>query len=143
MARGRKYGMSLTVVPPALLGGRPAPPAELDVVEQRIWKSIVDALPPGWLDAAASEVLTRAVAQAAVAAAQEALLRELRSHSPLEWMQSASWRPRPSMQPVPRRRCIRWACCERPRGLAWSRDGARRQLAQVPRVRPWEEASDG
>jgi len=70
MARGRKSGISLTVVPPALPGERPAPPAELDAAEQRIWNAIVGALPPLWLDAAAQEILTRAVAQAGVCEGQ-------------------------------------------------------------------------
>ena len=77
MARGRKSGVSLTVVPPALPGERPVPAADLDATEQRIWKAIVDALPPVWLDAAAQEILTRAVAQAVVCEGQEARLREL------------------------------------------------------------------
>jgi hypothetical protein len=45
MARGRKSSVSLAVVPPALPGERPAPPAELDAAEARIWTAIVGALP--------------------------------------------------------------------------------------------------
>jgi hypothetical protein len=58
MARGRKSGVSLAVVPPTLPGERPAPPAEPDRTEARIWKEIVGALPPTWLDAA-QQVLAR------------------------------------------------------------------------------------
>src|SRR5215831_1061343 len=78
MARGPKSSISLTVVPPALPGERPAPPVELDDTEARIWKDIVAALPPTWLDAAAQLVLVRAVAQAGVCESLEAKLRELR-----------------------------------------------------------------
>jgi hypothetical protein len=63
-------------VPPALPGERPAPPAELDAVEVGIWRAIVGALPPTWMDAAAHQILTRAVAQAAVCERQEAQLRD-------------------------------------------------------------------
>ena len=39
MARGRKSAISLAVMPPALPGEKPAPPAELDAVEERIWRA--------------------------------------------------------------------------------------------------------
>ena len=78
MARGRKSAVSLAVVPPALPGERPAPPAALDDTEACIWRAIVGALPPAWLDAAAQEVLARAVAQASVCEGMEAQLRERR-----------------------------------------------------------------
>jgi hypothetical protein len=79
MPRGRKSRISLTLVPPALPGERPAPPAELDAVEVGIWRAIVGALPPTWMDAAAQQILTRVVAQAAVCERQEAQLRALRA----------------------------------------------------------------
>jgi hypothetical protein len=60
------------VMPPTLPGERPAPPVELDATEQRIWRAIVDALPPTWLDAAAQQILVRAVAQASVCEGLEA-----------------------------------------------------------------------
>lgn len=83
-ARGRKSGISLTVVPPTLPGERPAPPAEFDTTEERIWRAIVGALPPTWLDAAAQSILTRAVAQAAVCELLEAQLRALRAQDPAD-----------------------------------------------------------
>ena len=140
MARGRKSGVSLAVTPAALPGERPTPPAELDATEDRIWKAIVGALPSTWLDAAAQQVLVRAVAQAAVCEHQEARLRALRAqHHPdvdaigaLAAQHAAAGKSLSHLLGVlratPRARMI-------PRG-------ASRQLAQVPRVRPWE-ASDG
>jgi hypothetical protein len=141
MARGRKSGVSLTVIPPALPGERPAPPAELDAAEQRIWNAIVGALPPTWLDAAAQAILVRAVTQASVCEGQEARLRELRRQvNPdmgalgiLAAEHAASARALVgllgALRATPRTRMA-------PRG-------ASRQLAQVPRVRSWEESSDG
>src|SRR5262249_52984761 len=82
MARGRKSRVSLSVVPPALPGERPAPPAELDDSEASIWRAIVSALPATWLDAAAQQVLVRAVAQASVCEGLEVQLRALRAQDP-------------------------------------------------------------
>src|SRR5215469_4810727 len=112
MARGRKSAISMAVVPPVLPGERPAPPAELDGTEERIWRAIVGALPPTWLDAAAQQILVRAVALAAQHAAAGKSLSHL----------LGVLRATPRARMVPR--------------------GASRQIAQVPRVRPWE-ASDG
>jgi len=65
---------------PALPGrGRPEPPADLDVLEQRIWREVVDALPSHWLDSAGQVILRRLVAQAAVSERQEFRLRQLRA----------------------------------------------------------------
>ena len=44
----------------------------------RIWKETVGALPPTWLDAAARQILVRAVVQAGVCESLEGKLRELR-----------------------------------------------------------------
>lgn len=144
MARGRKSRISLSLVPPALPGERPAPPAELDAAEAGIWRAIVGALPPTWMDAAAQQILLRAVAQASVAATLEAQLRALRAQDPpdvdaigaLAAQHAAAGKSLANLLGVlratPRARVV-------PRG-------ASRQLAQVPRVRPWEateEASDG
>ena len=140
MARGRKSRVSLSVVPPALPGERPAPPAELDDSEASIWRAIVSALPATWLDAAAQQVLVRAVAQASVCEGLEAQLRALRAQDPPDadaigvlMVQHAAASKSFShllgvLRATPRARMV-------PRG-------ASRQLAQVPRVRPWE-ASDG
>ena len=141
MARGRKSSVSLAVVPPALLGERPAPPAELDVAEACIWTAIVGALPRAWLDAAAQEVMARAVAQAGVCEDLEARLRELRRQpdpdldaiANLAAQHAASAKALAHLLGVlratPRSRMV-------PRG-------AGRQMAQVARVRPWEVSSDG
>lgn len=75
----RKSGISLTVVPPTLPGERPVLPPEFDATEKRVWDSINSALPPTWLDAAAQQSLTRAVAQGAVCEGLEAQLRTLRA----------------------------------------------------------------
>jgi hypothetical protein len=78
----RKSGISLTVVPPALPGQRPAAPPELDNAEKRVWEAITSALPPTWFDLAAQQVLIRACAQSAVCERLEAQLRALRSQEP-------------------------------------------------------------
>jgi hypothetical protein len=79
MARGRKSGASLTVLPAVPGQGRPEPPEALDTLEKRIWRDVVDALPPFWLDLAGQLVLRRLVAQAAIAERREVQLRELRA----------------------------------------------------------------
>src|SRR6516225_9042817 len=76
----RKSAASLAVVPRVPGRGRPEPPADLDSIEQRIWREVVDALPGHWLDSAGQLVLRRLVAQAAVSERQEARLRQLRAH---------------------------------------------------------------
>jgi hypothetical protein len=78
----RKSAISLTVVPPALPGQRPAAPPELDDSEKRVWEAITSALPPTWFDLAAQQVLIRACAQSAVCERLEAQLRALRSQEP-------------------------------------------------------------
>jgi hypothetical protein len=77
--RGRKSEASLTVVPLVPGTGRPAPPRGLDQQERRIWKSIVDALPPFWVDLAGQQVLRRAVSLAASLEGWEIELREYRA----------------------------------------------------------------
>jgi hypothetical protein len=66
------------VVPMVPGAGRPSPPAELDALERRTWKDVVDALPVHWIDPAGCIVLCRLVAQAAISERQEARLRMLR-----------------------------------------------------------------
>jgi hypothetical protein len=75
----RKSASSLTIVPLVPGQGRPEPPGELDALEQRLWREVVDALPGHWLDPAGQVVLRRAVAQAAICERQEARLRGLRA----------------------------------------------------------------
>src|SRR5215471_4643118 len=79
MSRGRRSAASLAVVPALPGRGRPEPPADLDVLEQRIWRQVVDALPGHWLDAAGQLILRRLAAQAAASERQEAQLRQLRT----------------------------------------------------------------
>ncbi len=141
MARGRKSSVSLAVVPPALPGERPAPPAEFDAAEARIWTAIVGTLPPAWLDAAAQEILVRVVAQARVCEGLEARLRELRRQADPDADAIATLAAQHAtsakalahllgvLRATPRARMV-------PRG-------AGRQMAQVARVRPWEVSSDG
>jgi phage terminase small subunit len=59
--------------------GRPEPPDDLDELEQRIWRQVVEALPGHWLDTAGQVILRRLVAQAAVSERQELRLRQLRA----------------------------------------------------------------
>jgi hypothetical protein len=70
---------ALAVVPRVPGRGRPEPPPELDPLEARIWREVVDALPGHWLAGAGGVILRRAVAQAAILERQEVRLRELRA----------------------------------------------------------------
>jgi hypothetical protein len=77
----RKSAADLVVVPlPG--GGRPPPPADLDAIEQSIWKAVVDAAPAHAIDPAAQVILKRMVAQAALCERREARLRTLRAERP-------------------------------------------------------------
>lgn len=139
MPRGRKSAISLSLVPPALPGDRPAPPPELDDTEQRIWRSIVEGLPPTWFDTAAQQVLLRAVAQAAICERQEARLRQLRASTDpgavddLAAVHAAAAKALAHLLGVLR---------ATPRARIVPRD-ATRQLARAPRVRPWEATAAG
>src|SRR5215472_18858441 len=75
----RKPAAALSVVPRVPGRGRPEPPPDLDVLEQRIWREVIDALPGHWLDQAGQLVLRRLAAQAAIAERQEMRLRQLRA----------------------------------------------------------------
>ena len=141
MARGPKSGISLALFPPTLPGERPAPPVELDDTEARIWKDIVAALPPTWLDAAAQQVLVRAFAQAGVCESLEAQLRELRRQPDpdMDAIGILAARHAASAKSLSQLLGVLRAT---PRARMLSR-GASRQIAQVARVRPWEASSDG
>ena len=78
--RGRKSEFALQVVPlvPGR-SGRPPPPSELDAIEARIWRAVIDALPAFWIDGAGELVLRRLCAQGAIAERREARLRALRA----------------------------------------------------------------
>jgi len=75
----RKPAAALAVVPRVPGRGRPEPPPDLDELESRIWREVVDALPGHWLDRAGQLVLRRLAAQGAVSERQEARLRLLRA----------------------------------------------------------------
>jgi len=75
----RRSAASLGVVPVLPGRGRPEPPEDLDELEQRIWREVVDALPGHLLDTAGQVILRRLVAQAAVSERQELRLRQLRA----------------------------------------------------------------
>ena len=75
----RKSAAALAVVSLVPGQGRPEPPADLDSLEQRIWRDVVAALPGHWVDPAGQVVLRRLAAQAAVAERQEMRLRQLRA----------------------------------------------------------------
>ena len=77
----RRKSPDLAVLPLVPGQGRPEPPPSLDVLEQRIWRNVVDALPPYWLDLAGQLILQRLVAQCAMAERREARLRELRARN--------------------------------------------------------------
>src|SRR5262245_5365453 len=79
MSRGRKSAASLVVVPLVPGQGRPEPPADLDNLEQRVWREVVAALPAHWIDPAGQLILRRLVAQAAISERHEARLRQLRA----------------------------------------------------------------
>jgi hypothetical protein len=74
----RRSVTSLSVVPRIPGRGRPEPPADLDAIESRIWREVVDALPGHWLDTA-GQLILRLAAPAAVSERQEARLRQLRA----------------------------------------------------------------
>jgi hypothetical protein len=139
MARGRKSAVSLSVVPTSLPGERPPPPAELDEIEARLWRTIVDALPPTWLDAAAQTILVRAVAQAAICEDLECQLRKFRAARLDDDEVAVLAAHRASAAKAHAHLLGVLRATPRARMVPKS---ASRQMVQVPRVRPWE-ADDG
>ena len=80
MPRGRRSPAELAVVPVLVPGaGRPEPPADLDPLEQKVWREVIAALPPHWVDPAGQLILRRLAAQAAIAERLEMRLRQLRA----------------------------------------------------------------
>jgi hypothetical protein len=77
--RGRKVSGTELVLPQLPGSGRPEPPDALDLLERRIWREVIAALPPYWVDGAGQLVLRRLVAQAAIAERREARLRQWRA----------------------------------------------------------------
>jgi hypothetical protein len=141
MARGRKSAASLAIVPLVPGQGRPEPPADLDEIEQRIWREVVDALPAHWLDPAGQLVLRRLAAQAAVSERQEGRLRQLRADGQDDSEEAAELviahgavaktvaHLLAQLRATPRSRTV-------PRAA-----GA--QIGQTPTQRPWEIRSRG
>src|SRR5262249_46021245 len=81
MPRGRNRSPAALAVVPVLIpgAGRPEPPADLDPLEQRVWREVIAALPPHWVDPAGQLILRRLAAQAAIAERLEVRLRQLRA----------------------------------------------------------------
>jgi hypothetical protein len=81
MPRGRNRSpAALSVVSVVVPGqGRPEPPAELDALEQRVWREVIAALPAHWVDPAGQLILRRLAAQAAIAESLEVRIRDLRA----------------------------------------------------------------
>jgi hypothetical protein len=77
MSRGRKPAAAVEITPMMPGAGRPEPPAELDPIEARIWRDVVDALPGHWIDLAGQLILRRLVCQAAIAERKEQRIRQL------------------------------------------------------------------
>jgi hypothetical protein len=81
MPRGRNRSSAALAVVPVLVpgAGRPEPPPDLDPLEQRVWREVIAALPPHWVDPAGQLILRRLAAQAAIAERLEVRLRQLRA----------------------------------------------------------------
>jgi hypothetical protein len=122
--------------------GRPEPPKHLDGLEQAIWREVVDALPPYWIDGSGQLVLRRLVTQAAIAERCEARLRSLRARGEdvTEDAQDLAVRHAATAKTVT-------YLLTALRGTPRSRDIARKAgpaVDHVPPFRPWEiEADDG
>jgi hypothetical protein len=136
MPRGRKSAASLSVVPVVPGQGLPEPPAELDSLEQRIWRDVVAALPAHWLDLAGQLVLRRLVAQAAISERREARLRRLRAQEKDDDENAAALA---AMHGVSSKTVayLLGQLRATPRSRIVSR-AAGSQLEQAPKFRPWE-----
>src|SRR4028119_1732846 len=55
--RGRKSSASLSVIPLATEGRRPAPPTHLNATAKKLWKAIVADSPGGWFTVAQEPLL--------------------------------------------------------------------------------------
>jgi hypothetical protein len=121
--------------------GRPEPPEHLDDLEQAIWREVVDALPPYWIDGSGQLVLRRLVAQAAIAERVEARLRRLRAGN-LDGTEDAEGL---AIRHAATSKAVTYLLTAL-RGTPRSRDIARKAgpaVDHVPPFRPWEiEAND-
>jgi hypothetical protein len=120
--------------------GRPEPPKHLDDLEQAIWREVVDALPPYWIDGAGQLVLRRLVAQSAIAERSEARLRRLRAgdQDATEDAEGLAVRHAATSKTVT-------YLLTALRGTPRSRDNARvagPEVDKVPAFRPWELQAD-
>jgi hypothetical protein len=120
--------------------GRPEPPQHLDELEQAIWREVVDALPPYWIDGSGQLVLRRLVAQAAIAERCEARLRQLRGRDQdgTEDAEGLAVRHAATAKTVT-------YLLTALRGTPRSRDIARKAgpaVDKVPAFRPWEQRAD-
>jgi hypothetical protein len=105
-----------------------------------VWEAITSALPPTWFDAAALQVLLRAVAQGAVCESLEAQLRILRSQEPPDSEAIGALAAQHAAAAKSLTQLLTAL-----RATLHSRMQphiAGRQMAKVRTVRPWE-ASDG
>jgi hypothetical protein len=140
----RHSAAELTAPPaPQIPGqGRPEPPGHLDDLEQAIWREVIAALPPFWVDGAGQLVLRRLVAQTAIAERCEARLRLLRARGKdaSEDAEGLAVRHAATAKTVT-------YLLTALRGTPRSRDNARvagPAVDHVPAFRPWEtSAEDG
>jgi hypothetical protein len=137
----RKSAASLAVVPRVPGRGRPEPPADLDLIEQRIWREVVDALPGHWLDSAGQLVLRRLAAHAAVSERQEVRLRQLRAQDQ-DWSEDADALVAIHGVTAKTVAYLLTQLRATPRSQLRSR-AAGSLMEQVPQLRPWEIRSRG
>jgi len=81
----RKSVASLSVVPRVPGRGPSEPPVDLDALESRIWREVVDALPGHWLDTAGQLILRRLAAQAHRSTTGRGLRIEVYEHAKLSF----------------------------------------------------------
>jgi len=132
----RKAAAALAVVPRVPGQGRPEPPADLDELERRVWRQVIDALPGHWLDRAGQLVLRRLVAQAAVSERQEARLRLLRAQEQDGGEEAATLAAQHGVSA----KNVAYLLAQlraTPRSQLRSR-AAGSQIEQAPQLRPWE-----
>jgi hypothetical protein len=111
------------------------PPRGLDKLERRIWQSVIASLPAYWVDAAAEQILRRAVCLAASLERWEVQLRELRARDAAgdEAIKLATMHGNTSK--------VLSSLLAQLRATPRSRDRSRAagsKIAEAPRARPWE-----
>ncbi len=139
----RKSAAALAVVSLVPGQGRPEPPADLDLLEQRIWRDVVAALPGHWVDPAGQVVFRRLAAQAAVAERQEMRLRQLRTQEQDDQEEAAELTI--AMAPWPRPSPNFSLSCALRRDRVWYRARPGYDLIKLPspgpgRSRPHDQA---